>query len=379
MIATTMRVPYSYLDREFSDLDPYLEGIRRLAQSGDFTLGRAVTEFEGRVVAFTNLPHAVGMSNGTDALALSLRALGIGHGDSVIVPANTFVATAGAVAQVGATPIFCDVTDDYTLDPDAMDRLIYYRPTDAPFNIKAVMPVHLTGQIADMPRIMGIADPYGISVIEDAAQAMGATLDGKHAGSWGAAAGISLHPLKMLNVWGDGGLTVTRYADLDRQIRLLRNHGLQTRDNAVCFGVNARLSSLQAVIANRVIQTLPWAIARRREIAATLTSVLAVIDGVLPPITRPGVEPVWMTYMVRVQDGRRDALRDHLIARGVDVKVHYPVPLHLQTVGRQLGYRRGDCPVAERHADEILTLPLHEFLTDPEVEYMADAVREFFR
>lgn len=371
-VETRMRVPYAYLDREFADVEPYLDDIRVLAKTGDFTLGYPVAAFEAKFAAFTGLRYCVGAASGTDALMMALTLLGIGHGDSVLVPANTFVASAGAVAMVGATPIFCDVNDDYLLDPD--DLIRRSRP-----NTRAVLPVHLTGQLADMPRIRDLAEDRGWFVIEDAAQAMGATLHGRPAGGWGDAGAFSLHPLKMLNVWGDGGMVVTNETPRADELRLLRNHGLASRDDAVMFGYNGRLSSLQAAIACRVIDGTADAIARRRQIAARLTEALRGLDGaVIPPVVRIGSAPVWMTYIVRVPDGRRDGLRAHLLDRGVDVKVHYPKPLHLQTVGRRMGCRPGDIPKAERQANEILTLPLHEYLTDDEVGYMIDRITEYF-
>lgn len=370
--ATAMKVPYSYLDREFAEPDAILEDIRRLVMTGDFTLGYPVRAFEDAFSAFTGLRYCVGAASGTDALMMALRMLGVGPGDSVIVPANTFVATAGAVAMVGAEPIFADVTDDYCLDPDDLERRA--RP-----NTKAVIPVHLTGTVADMPRIVAVARAHGWVVVEDAAQALGATLDGAHVGMWGDAAEFSLHPLKMLNVWGDGGMVTAHTPEADRRLRLLRNHGLESRDDAVLFGYNGRLSSLQAAVALRVIEGTPRAILRRRQLAERLTTELVTLGGaVLPPVTRPGVQPVWMTYIVRVPGGRRDALRAHLLDRGVDVKVHYPAPLHLQTVGREMGHRPGDIPNAERQANEILTLPLHEYLTDNEAWYMLAQIRAFF-
>lgn len=370
-VSAPMRVPYAYLDRLFADPEPFLDDIRRLVKSGDFTLGYPVSEFEGRAIAMSGIPHAVGVANGTAALTLALRALGVGPGDEVITAANSFVASAGAVAMAGATPVLVDNREDFTIDPEAVERAITART-------KAIIPVHLTGNLADMGHLAYLAATYGLALVEDAAQAFGATDGGKHAGSWGDAAGISLHPLKMMNVWGDGGLVLTKRADLDAKLRLLRNHGLQTRDDAVIWGDNGRLSSLQAVIANRVIAAIPWAIERRRQHAATLNAALAdLAPRVQTPSVRDGVKPVYQTYVLRCAD--REGLRAYLLGRGIEVKVHYPAPIHLQTVGRSLGYAPGACPVAERHAETILTLPLNEFLTDDDLGYMAEAIHDYYR
>lgn len=392
----TMKIPYAYLGQQYPPevAEPILKDIAKLVTTGDFTLGAPVREFEERVAAFSKIPHVVGMSNGTDALSIALRAFGIGHGDEVITATNSFVASAGAIAMTGATPVLVDVDETYTISPEAVEAAI--TPST-----KAIIPVHLTGTLADMPRIMEIAKRHGLIVIEDAAQAMGATLNGQHAGSWGDVAGVSLHPLKMLNVWGDGGICLTRDAVVAEKIRLLRNHGLETRDDAVCFGTNGRLSSLQAVVANHAILNLPWTLARRRAAAGKLTHLLSTVGGVRTPVVREGVQPSFATYIIRVHDddtrfhmqfngagalpgsatavSTRDALQAYLTARGIDAKIHYPKPIHLQTVGQRMGYRRGNCPEAERQADEILTLPLHEFLQDSELEYMAETIRDFYR
>ena len=370
-VRTRMRIPYAYLDRQFSDPAPFLADIEALARSGDFTLGQAVSELEGRVIAMTGAAHAVGMSSGTDALTLPLLALGIGSGDEVITATNSFVASAGAIAMTGATPVLVDVDETLTIDPEAVLRAITPKT-------KAILPVHLSGTMADMTHLVGLAEAHRLWVVEDAAQAMGATLNGQHVGTIGHAAGISFHPLKMLNVWGDGGMAVTNGPRLNEQLRLLRNHGLATRDDAVCFGYNSRLSSLQAVIANRVIQGLPSAIERRRAHATSLDARLAdLAPRVKTPIVPPGVLPTYATYQIRCED--RDGLRAYLLDRGIDVKIHYPVPIHLQTVGRRLGYGPGDCPAAERLAGEILTLPLHEYLIEDELGYMAETIRAYYR
>ena len=371
MITAARQVSYSYLDREFADPSAILADIAALAATGDFTLGYPVREFEERVRAFTGLPHAVGMASGTDALTLALMAVGVGHGDEVITATNSFVASAGAIRMAGATPVLVDVADDYLIDPQAVERAVTQRT-------KAIIPVHLTGSLADMPAVMDVARRHGLYVVEDAAQAMGATLHGDHAGSWGDVACISLHPLKMLNVWGDGGICLTQFAELDQRLRLLRNHGLETRDDAVLFGANGRLSSLQAVVANRVIRGLPQAVATRRAHAAYLDGALADLrEHVRTPVVRPGSKPSYATYIVRAE--RRDELKAYLIAHGVDAKIHYPKPIHLQTVGQALGYRKGEMPEAERQADEILTLPLNEYLDTSDLDYMAAQVRAFYQ
>lgn len=370
-LTVTRRVPYVYLGQQFAASEPILDAIRDLAATGDFTLGAAVTEFERDLAAYTGLPFAVGVSNGTDALSLSLRALGIGHGDEVITAANSFVASAGAIAMVGATPVLVDVDDTMTISLEAIERALTPKT-------KAVIPVHWTGTLANMPAISGLARWAGVAIVEDAAQALGATLGGQHAGSWGAAAGLSFHPLKILHVWGDGGAILTTSAEIDARLRLLRNHGLETRDDAVIWGTNARLSTLQAVVAAHGLRDLPRAISRRRQLASTLTTLLAdLAPRVRTPVHHAGVNPVTANYQVRAE--RRDDLRGYLLDRGIEVKVHYPTPIHLQTVGRAAGYEPGACPMVEQQAQETLTLPLHEYLVEDDVLYMAEAVRAFYR
>lgn len=370
-LTATRRVPYVYLGQQFAASQPILDDIQRLALSGDFTLGAAVGGFERDLAAYTGMPFAVGVSNGTDALSLSLRALGIGHGDEVITAANSFVASAGAVAMVGARPVLVDVDDTMTISPAAIERAITPKT-------KAIIPVHWTGTLANMPAIARLARQYGLGVVEDAAQALGATLDGRHAGSWGDAAGLSFHPLKILHVWGDGGAILTTSPSVDETLRLLRNHGLATRDDAVIWGTNARLSTLQAIVASHGLRSLPAAIERRRELAAMLTALLAdLAPRVRPPVHHAGVAPVTANYQIRAE--RRDELRGYLLDRGIEVKVHYPTPIHLQTVGRAMGYGPGDCPVVEQQARETLTLPLHQYLVEDDLAYMAETMRAFYR
>jgi aminotransferase EvaB len=366
-----MKIPYSYLNQQFADIDAYLDDIRKLVQSGDFTLGEAVTEFEKRFAKLCSLPYAIGVSSGTDALILSLKILGIGSGDEVITTPNTFIATVGAIAMTGAKPVFVDNNDEYTIDVNQIEQAITPKT-------KAIVPVHLTGCPADMPVIMDIARRHNLIVVEDAAQAILASIDGKHVGSWGETACFSLHPLKNLNVWGDGGVIVTRSAKLCEKLKLFRNHGLVTRDEVEMFGHNCRLDSLQAVIANRLIdQAYPITdrrIANARRLDEAFKNLKEYIT--LPP-RRPNIKQVYHTYVIRVKD--RDKLLAYLLKKGIDAKVHYPIPLHLQKAAAYLGYKQGDFPVCEEHCRTILTLPVHQHLTPQEIDYIADCVRTFYQ
>jgi dTDP-4-amino-4,6-dideoxygalactose transaminase len=365
-----MNVPYSYLDRQFADIEPYLDDVRRVVRSGDFTLGRAVEEFEAGFAALTGLPYAVGVGSGTDALILSLRAVGVGPGDEVITSPNTFVASVGAIVMAGATPAFVDNNAEYTIDVAGIEAAITPRT-------KAILPVHLSGSPADMPAIMKIAERHGLAVVEDAAQAILATIDGRHVGSWGAAAGFSLHPLKNLNIWGDGGIIVTRSVEMRDRLRLLRNHGMATRDEIHLWGGNSRLDSVQAVIALRLMAQVHDITNQRIANAHRFDAAFAdMTDVIRVPPRRPNVRQVFHTYVIRVE--KRDALLAHLLETGVRAKVHYPIPLHLQKAASGLGYKKGDFPMCEADCDSILTLPVHQHLTGEEIDYAIGEVRRFY-
>jgi dTDP-4-amino-4,6-dideoxygalactose transaminase len=366
-----VRVPFSYLDRQFEDLEPYFDDLRALVRSGDFTLGQVVTEFETRLAATLGLPHAVGVGTGTDALALALEAAGVKPGDEVITCAQTFIATVGAIVQIGARPVLVDSDDGFVIDPAQIEAAVTPRCT-------AILPVHYTGNLADMPAVMAIAERHHLTVVEDACQAIGGALDGKPVGSWGVAAGLSFHPLKNINVWGDAGAVVTREAALDAKLRLLRNHGLANRDEVVVFGRNCRLDSLQAVVGNRLVGQLQAINDRRIGIAQRYDEAFGDLgDAVRVPARRPGVRHVFHLYILRVE--RRDELLGWLVERGIEAKVHYPRPLHLQPAFERLGYRRGDFPRCEADAECIVTLPAHPYLSDDEVAYTIDQVRAFYR
>jgi len=365
-----MRVPYSYLDRQFAEVEPYLKDIRDLVKSGDFTLGQAVADFEENFARLSGLPHAIGVGSGTDALMLSLKAIGIGPGDEVITAPNTFVATVGAIAMTGARPVFVDNNQEFTIDAGKIEAAITPRT-------RAIMPVHLSGCPADMPAIMEIARRRNLIVVEDAAQAILAAIDGRHVGSWGETAGFSLHPLKNLNIWGDGGIIVTRSQELADKLRLWRNHGLATRDEVAIFGHNSRLDSLQAVVANRLIGQAEAITAKRIENAERYDSAWTGLEELISvPPRRANVKQVFHTYVIRVKE--RDRLLEHLLGQGVRAKVHYPIPMHLQEAAKELGYKRGDFPVCEADCETIITLPVHQHLAEEEIEFVIDQVRGFY-
>lgn len=367
-MTATPRVPFVSLDRQYRFLrDELLAEFDRVGSSGTYVFGETLERFEREAAEFCGVRHAVGVANGSDALFLSLKALGIGSGDEVITCPNSFIATAWTIVAAGARPVFVDATDDYTIDPSLIERAVTART-------RAIMPVHLTGRPADMAAINAIAHHHGLDVIEDAAQAIGARYRGRPVGGLGTAAGFSLHPLKNLGVYGDGGLLTTDRDDVYERVLTLRNHGLRNRDECVMWGYNSRLDTLQAGIASIKLRHLTDWNARVREIATTYRAGLH--DVVWVPEDHAPYESVYHNFVVRTDD--RDALMAHLTARGVDTRIHYPIPIHLQEAARDLGYHAGDFPVTERHMRTMLSLPIYPELTRDEIQRVISAVRDFF-
>lgn len=333
-------------------------------------MGTPVREFEERFARVCGLPYAIGVGSGTDALILSMKILGIGTGDEVITTPNTFVATVGAIVMTGARPVFVDNNDEYTIDVDQIEEAITAKT-------KAIMPVHLTGTPADMPGIMDIARRHGLQVVEDAAQAILASIDGKHVGSWGETACFSLHPLKNLNVWGDGGVVVTRSAELAERLKLMRNHGLADRDRVVFFGQNSRLDSLQAVVANRLMNQVYSITERRIANARRYDEGLSDLgEYVVIPPRKPNIKQVFHTYVIQAAD--REGLLNYLEEQGIEAKVHYPIPLHLQPAAAYLGYKAGDFPVCEQHCRTIISLPVHQYLTPCQMDWVISHIRKYY-
>ena len=358
-------VSYSYLTEQFADgplSRRIMADLRRLRKRGDYTLGPWVERFEEAFAQATGYAHAVGVSNGTDALALALEVVGVKKGDWVLTVPNSFVATAGAIRQVGAYPRFSDVGPDYLMAPDAPLFSMNLRCC------AAVVPVDLTGRPALMDRRLLAGPP----VILDAAQSVGAT-----GGLKPKAACYSLHPLKNVNVWGDGGVVATDDAGLAAEVGLLRNHGLTDRDTCTVVGYNHRLSAFQAIVGFHVLGALPWITERRRANAAQYDAGLRGCPGVVLPPRNPSVGEVFHTYVVQA-DGR-DRLLAYLASKDVEAKVHYPVPIHLQPAYAKLGYHAGEYPVVESQARRIISLPVHQYLSEEQVGYVVESVRGFYR
>ncbi len=344
--------------------------IARVLGHTGFIGGPEVRAFEEAFAAYQGTRRAVGVASGTAAIFLILRALGIRPGDEVITTPHTFIATVEPLIALGAWPVFVDIDPaTYNLDPDQIEAAITPRT-------RAIMPVHLYGQMARMDAILDIARRHNLAVIEDAAQAHGATYRGKRAGQWGVAAAFSFYPGKNLGAYGDAGAVCTDDDALADEIARLRDHGRASKYEHAVIGYGERLDALQAAILGAKLPYLDAWNAARRRIAAAYTAALRDLPGVIPPATLPGAEPVYHIYCIRVEAARRDRILAALHERGIGAGIHYPLPLHLQPALEFLGARRGDFPHAEAAARTILSLPIYPEMTEAQVERVVAALRE---
>lgn len=367
-MVTKRRVPYVDLPAQYAEQrEAILECIEGVGRVGQFVNSRDIELFEQDIAERVGVRHVIAVASGTDALIVAMRALGLGPGDEVITPPCSFVASTAAIVEIGATPVFADVREDLNIDPTAVAAAITPRT-------RAIMPVHLTGRIADMNPILEIAGRHGIAVVEDAAQSIGSRYDGRPSGSFGSVGCFSAHPLKSLNAIGDGGYITTdddRVADF---ARLYRNVGLADRDTMVSWGRVSRLDAIQASILRHRLTCLDDVIARRRRNVEAYRRLLADVPVTLP-VCRANEFNTFHLFIV--QSDHRDELLSFLEARSIEAIPHYRVPIHLQPGARDLGYRAGDFPVCERLAGRILSLPIHQYLTEDDIAYVAEAIREF--
>lgn len=362
-------IPILDLKAQFLSLQPEIEAaLRDVMLNGHFILGPNVKAFEAEIAQYLDVSHAVGLNSGTDALHLALRALDIGPGDEVITTPFTFIATTEAIGIVGATPVFVDIEPDtFNLDPAQLEAAITPRT-------KAILPVHLYGQSADMSAIMAIAQKHGLAVIEDCAQSMGATYMGKQTGTIGTVGCYSFFPSKNLGAYGDGGLIATADEALAARIRSLRAHGGRVKYHHEELGLNSRLDEMQAAVLRIKLPHLDGWNEARRAVAARYRAGLADLPGLVLPGESGDGTPVYHQFTIRVQE--RDRMQKALQEAGIMTMVYYPVPLHLQQVHAPLGYKAGDFPESEKAAVEVLSLPMYPELDAETQGKVIEAVRQ---
>lgn len=367
-----MNVPFMELKTEHQVLREDLWKVWDDAlDNAAFVGGAAVEEFENAFAKFCEVRHAIGVGNGTDALVLALKALRIGPGDEVITAANSFVATAEAIVHTGATPVFVDIDPKtYTIDVGQIEDRLTART-------KAIVPVHLYGQPAAMDPIIEIARRYGLRVIEDAAQAHGARYFGRRAGSMGDAACFSFYPAKNLGACGDGGAVVTNDYSITQAVRKLRDHGGLRKYQHDVVGHNSRLDSLQAGVLQIKLQYLEHRNEMRRQRAHTYDELLSQVPGVVTPHVPDGITSVYHLYVIRVEKADRNSVQEFLKKNGVQTGIHYPTPIHRTEAFA--GYRQHACPVAERHAERIISLPMYPEIQEHQMQYVTDLLGDYMQ
>jgi dTDP-4-amino-4,6-dideoxygalactose transaminase len=362
-----MKVPFVDLKTQYFSIKEEIDqAVSDVIQKSAFIGGETVRSFEQNFSSYIGVRGCIGVGNGTDALGIALKSLGISEGDEVITAANTFIATSEAVTQLGATVRFIDCDKDtYNIDVSKIEEAISR-------NTKTIIPVHLYGQPADMDRIGEIALEYGLYVIEDAAQAHGAAFKNKKVGTFGQVACFSFYPGKNLGAYGDAGAVVTNDGDLEKKMRMLANHGRMEKYDHEFEGVNSRLDGMQAAILDVKLKYLEKWTERRREVAQRYEEALQ--DVIFTPKVHPMASHVYHLYVVRVKN--RDRVQDFLSERGISTGIHYPVPLPFLKAYRYLDCKPSDFPVAYSYKDEILSLPMHGDLTDDQVDYVIEVVRK---
>lgn len=363
-----MTIPLVDLKAQYQTIKPEIDAaMQRVVNNTSFILGKEVAEFEKNFAAFCSAQYCVGTDSGTAALHLALLICGVKPGDEVITTTHTFIATAEVISLIGAKPVLVDIDPrTYNIDPNKIEPAITPRT-------RAIIPVHLYGQPAEMDAILEIARKHNLRVIEDAAQAHGAEYRGKRAGTMGDVACFSFYPGKNLGAYGDAGALVTNDAALADHARMLRDHGRSEKYAHKLVGYGYRLDALQAAILGAKLPHLDAWNARRRDIADYYTELLTNTD-IIPPYVPPQIKPVYHIYCIRTKN--RDGLQKHLKERGIETGIHYPIPLHLQPVYQNLGYNLGDFPHAEKAAREILSLPMYPELTYAQVQQIVDVVKE---
>ena len=364
-----MAIPYVNLVNQWqlekNDLLPIIEEV---LEKGHYVNSPNISQFEEGISELCNVKYVVALNSGTDALMFALYCIGVRPGDEVITVPNSFIATAAVIVRLGAKPIFVDVSEDQNINSDLIKKVITEKT-------KAILPVHLTGRIANMNKIMKLGKRYKIPVIEDAAQAIGSMYNDKPSGSFGKVGCFSTHPLKNLNSCGDGGFLTTNDKNIYEQAEILRSHGLVSRDVSAEFGFVSRMDSIQAAILNYRLMKLDDVISKRRENAKYYLNSLNDKDIKLP-IEKKHEFNTYHTFVIQVD--QRDDLKTYLKDNNIMTAIHYPIPIHLQPAASKLDYKKGDFPMAERQSDQILSLPVNQYLTRTDLKTIVKIINDFF-
>ena len=365
-----LKINHNYLYDQFKNNKKIFSDIKKLVAKGDYTLGQSVNDFEKKLKKITKTKYVVSVGSGTDAIILSLKSLGIEPGDEVITTPYTFYATIGAIVSLGAKPVFVDINYDYNIDVKKIEEKINKKT-------KAIVPVHWSGLICDMKAISKIAKKNKIAIVEDACHAINSERDGKRAGFFGHTACFSLHPLKNINVWGDGGFIGTNYKKVYEKLILLRNHGLIDRDICKIFAGNSRLDTIQAIVGINLLKKITYITDKRIKNSNLYDKGLSNIPELTIPKRDNKIKQVYHIYVIRAQ--KRNKLKEYLNLNGIDAKIHYPTPMHLQPAAKFLNNKKGDFPITEKICDSVISLPVHEFITKKQINFVIQKIRNFYK
>ena len=361
---------HSYLIEQFSDYKKIFKEVEKVIKKGDYTLGNQVDKFEQNIRKLMGSKFAIGVGNGTDALYLVLKSLDIGKGDEVITTPYTFIATVASISTAGAKPVFVDVKEDYNIDENKIEKKITKKT-------KAIMVVHWSGRPCELEKLSKIAKKHNLKLIQDSCHAIESRYKSKHIVNFGDACTFSMHPLKNLNVWGDGGFIITNKKKLAQRLYLIRNHGLKDRNTCLEFSYNSRLDTIQAAVANYKIKNKLNRITNKRiHNAKKLDKLLKNIKQVKTVNRLNYLKEVFHLYQINVTD--RNRLMKFLIKHGIDAKIHYPTPIHLQPAAKYLNHTVGDFPVAEKIAKTTLSLPVHEYIKEKDLINIARVINKFY-
>lgn len=366
-----IKINHTYLKEQFSDYHKIFREITKIVKKGDYTLGEQVDIFEKNIAKRMKSKFAIAVGNGTDALYLILKAFNIGRGDEVITVPYTFIATTASIVTAGAKPVFVDIKKDYNIDENKIEAAITKRT-------KAIMPVHWAGKPCELNKIFKIAKKYNLKIVQDSSHAIDTKYYGNSIVKYGDACTFSMHPLKNLNVWGDGGFILTNNFLLAKKLHLIRNHGLKDRNNCEVFAYNSRLDTIQAAVANYKLKYKLTNITNKRiKNAKLFDKLLSQNHNVITIPRDKNIKEVFHLYHINLKHSR-DNLLKYLLSKSIDAKIHYPIPIHLQKASEFLKYKRGDFPVAEHIADTTLSLPVHEFIKKRDIFYVVKMIEKFY-